>query len=570
MSDYRWEIAPSNAGEVHRLQQQVALTDVGAMILSSRGITAGTVEDFLQPALRNLSDPYNLPGTERAAARPWEAVQRGETILIHGDYDTDGITSAVLVSQVLSQCGGRTEVFLPHRIDDGYGLTAESIDKACCEHHSLLVTVDCGINSIEAVEAATRQGIDVLVTDHHEPGEEKPAAVAVIDPKLPGADARIQELAGVGVAFKVCHAFLKYGREHDLGGFDIQLEDVLDLVALGTVADIVPLLDENRTLVRHGLEVLSRQHRPGVRALCELAKLDDRVKARDIAYRLAPRLNASGRIGDATLSKDLLLADNMRDAYSLAERLDEQNRNRQGLEADTFTQAEQQIEEICDVTSDRTIVVAGEDWHQGVLGIVAARLARRFHRPCIVLTRDINGFYSGSGRSVSGVNLVGMLEQCQALLTRYGGHPMAAGLSFLPEHLASFREEFEKTVRENLTLDDMRPRLEVCGEVTLGDIDELFLSELELIEPFGQGNPEPVLMSRRVTASGIALVGNGHTRGLLHDDSGSPPLKFIAFGRTPDTFPDAPWDVAFRPQLNTYNGYSRPQACIVDVRRTEV
>ncbi len=566
MKAYRWEVAPSNPDRVSELQEAQGVSRACAVALAHRGITPADIRDYLFPELGNLVDPYALPGTREAAARLWQAVQKGENILIHGDYDTDGITSAYLLSKVLSQNGARIEAFLPHRIDDGYGLTPESIDKACCEHHSLLITVDCGITSLEAVDAANRLGIDVIVTDHHEPGGQLPAAKAVIDPKLPGADPRIIELAGVGVAFKVCHAFIKYGQEEGLGGFATDLKDVLDLVALGTVADIVPLLQENRILVRHGLERLSCQHRPGIRALCEIAGLNDRITAPDIAFRLAPRLNASGRMGDPTLSMKLLQVESVTEAYPLAEALDEQNRRRQQLEAEVFAEAEEQIEYLTDLECDHSIVAWGENWHQGVLGIVAARMVRRYHRPCVILTRDATGCLSGSGRSVTGVNLVEVLDGCKDLLVRFGGHPMAAGVSLHREHINVFSRRFDRLIRDALAGRELCPQLDICGEISLAEIDSQFLEELSLMQPFGQANPEPVFLSRNLSGERLMTVGRGHTRGALYERCSGIELNFIAFDCLPSDLPAGPWDVVYKPQWNHFNGRSMPQAQVLDVR----
>ena len=565
MEEYRWAIAAHNGERVRELQESASITRPTALVLATRGIGPAEAPDFLNPSLSNLVDPYELPGCEEAAARLWKAVRDGESILIHGDYDADGITAAVLVSKILSRNGAKVEAFLPHRIDDGYGLTAESIDKACTEKHSLLITVDCGITSYEAVEAARKQGIDVIITDHHEPGDREPVATAVIDPKLPGSHPRVKELAGVGVAFKLCHAFIKYGRQHRLGGFDTDLKEVLDLVALGTVADIVPLLDENRCLAKFGLQVLSRQHRPGIRALCELVGLNEAIRSTDIAYRIAPRLNAPGRMGDPMLSLHLLEAESMGEAVPLARALDNENKKRQQLEAETFERAEEQIRQNCNLAEDRAIVVWGDNWHQGVLGIVAARLTRRHHRPCIVLTRDNNGLLSGSGRSVTGVNLVDVLERSQEYLDRFGGHPMAAGLSLEPEYAGDFSKAFIANVRDVLSEEAMRPELEICGEISFRDVDEVFLEELHMLEPFGQGNPQPVFFTRGVTAERLLPAGTNHTRGALRDANGNF-IDFIAFGRTPDTFPPPPWDVAHIPKMNTYGGRRTPQIQILDVR----
>ena len=568
MEAYRWKVKLADDETVRAIQEVTHLSRPAALVLASRGITADKAPEFLKPSLSNLVDPYSIPGNLIAVERLWQAIRQNETILIHGDYDTDGVTASVLLSKVLTQNGAKVETFLPHRMDDGYGLTPESIEKACRDHHSLLVTVDCGITSHEAVEAAKAQGVDVIVTDHHEPGEIRPNALALIDPKLNGTDNRIRELAGVGVAFKVCHGFIKYGREKGLGGFNTDLREVLDLVALGTVADIVPLLDENRCLVKYGLQVLSRQHRPGIRALCELVGLDAGVRSTDIAYRIAPRLNAPGRMGDPMLSMKLLEAESMAEAFPLAKALDDENRKRQELEAETFARARDQIVARCNPEEDRTIVVWGENWHQGVLGIVAARLSRTYHRPCIVMTRDSGGLLSGSGRSVPGVNLVGVLEQCQQYLNRFGGHPMAAGLSLKDNDVIHFCHLFEATVRKGLTLDEMRPQIELCGEIGLADVEERFLNDLEVLRPFGQGNPEPIFWTRHVTPYRIQPAGREHTRGVLRDGSGAM-MDFVAFNRRPELFPPPPWDVAFMARINSFGGRSRPQVHIVDIRPAE-
>lgn len=563
METYRWKVLAAQSDKIRALQEASYLSRPAALVLASRGITPEGAEEFLNPKLRNLVDPFKLPGNEKAAARLWQAIRNNENILIHGDYDTDGITASVLLSSVLADNGARVETFLPHRMDDGYGLTPESIAKACSEHHSLLVTVDCGITSNEAVEAAARQGIDVIVTDHHEPGEHIPVAHAVIDPKVATDDEGIRELAGVGVAFKVCHGFVKYGRENNLGGFRTDLRDVLDLVALGTVADIVPLMEENRCLVKHGLDALSRQHRPGIRALCDLVGLNGGVTAQDIAYRIAPRLNAPGRMGDPSLSLQMLQAPSMTQAFPLAAALDAENKMRQTLEAETFDSACAQIEARFDEKVNRAVVVWGENWHQGVLGIVAARLVRTYHRPCIVMTRDSSGLLSGSGRSVEGVNLVGVLDTCSHLLERFGGHPMAAGLSLVPEKAEEFAAAFEKSVQHVLPADEMKPVIEICGDIAFGEINDHFLMDLNLLAPFGQGNPEPVFLTRHVTPDRIMPAGRDHTRGTLRDSDGHC-IEFIAFNRQPNDFAPPPWDVLYTARLNSFAGRDTPQARILD------
>lgn len=543
----------------------VGVTRPTALVLATRGIDAGSAAAFLNPALQNLSDPFELPGAKQAAERLWRAILGGERILIHGDYDTDGITATALASWVLRRNGAETETYLPHRIDDGYGLTTESIANVCASNCRVLLTVDCGVTSYEAVRMAKERGVDVVITDHHMPGSEPVEAHTLVDPKLPGAVPQTHDLAGVGVAFKVCHAFIKYGRQNRVGGDDTDLREGLDLVALGTVADIVPLLHENRILVKHGLDVLGRQQRPGIHALCEIAGVRDALSTADITYRLAPRLNATGRMGDPTDSLRLLEADSMVDAFSLARSLDEHNRQRQQIEEAVVASAEAQIAQLYSLERNRAIVVWNEQWHQGVVGIVASRLARRYHRPAVVLTRDPSGQFTGSARSVRRINLVELLEQCGHSLLRFGGHAMAAGLSLDVARLPDFCHDFEEAVGRVLGADAMQPHLEIAGEVAFAELSDHFFAELELLQPFGHSNPEPVLLTRGVYPERRLVVGKVHTKGLLRDAAGGR-LPFIAFGRLPEEFPEPPWEVVYTPQINRFNGTGTAQLRIQDVR----
>jgi single-stranded-DNA-specific exonuclease len=565
MDEYLWELAENDEVRVQELIEEAGVTRPIALVLSTRGIAPEQVQDFLNPSLANIGDPYLLPGTRKASARLWEAIHKRQRILIHGDYDTDGITASALVAWVLRRNGAQVECYLPHRIDDGYGLTAESIVKTDLDNFDLLLTVDCGITSYDAVAMAQEKNLDLIITDHHTPGSEPIDATAVVDPKLPGSPPEIQELAGVGVAFKVCQAFLKYGHEMNFGGEDTDLRQVLDLVALGTVADIVPLLHENRILVKHGLEILARQHRPGIHALCDISGVSEELATSDITYRLAPRINATGRMGDPTDSLRLLEADNVVDAAELARSLDAQNRERQAIEEAVVQDAEAQIARRYDLGTIRSLVVWSDNWHQGVVGIVASRLTRRYHRPSVVLTRDPSGQFTGSARSIRRLNLVELLGECSGSLIRFGGHAMAAGLSLYEENLHVFCQQFDEAVQRVLSIDSMQPSLSVCGEVSLNELDDVFFQELRMLEPFGHGNPEPVFLSRGIIPERRLPAGRTHTRGMLRDPSGSR-LPFIAFGRQPQDFPPPPWDLVHSPHINRFNGAAIPQLRIHDVR----
>jgi len=563
-----------------------------AMVLAARGIAPDRVHSFLNPDMANIGDPYLLPGTKAAAARLWEAIRKDQCIMIHGDYDTDGITATALLAWVLRQNGAKVTCYLPHRIDDGYGLTADSINRNAKGRCQLLVTVDCGITSYDAVDAARAINLDLIITDHHTPGPTPlhegtrsvgsiglglPANAAeldtmvVVDPKLPGSPKDTEELAGVGVAYKVAQAFLKYGQENQLCGDDTNLRDVLDLVALGTVADIVPLLNENRIMVREGLKVLSMQTRPGVHELCDISNVTEALTTQDITYRLAPRINATGRMGDPTDSLRLLEANDVEHAKELAGVLDNLNHERQMIEEQVVNEAEAQIAErykagsAHSLDTARSIVVWCNSWHQGVVGIVASRLTRHYHRPSVVLTRDPSGQFTGSARSIRTLNLVEVLDECKDTLIRFGGHAMAAGLSLEENRLEEFCEEFDAAVQKVLGIESMQPTLSICGEVSLYELDDIFFQELRSLEPFGHGNPEPMFITRNVTPERRYPAGKSHTRGLLRDEDGTR-IQFIAFGRLPNDFPPPPWDIVYSPHINRYNGQEIPQLRIHEVR----
>lgn len=587
-----WEFFHPDMDLVNRLMDEASVSRPIGLVLAARGVTPETVQNFLHPEMENLGDPYLLPGTKDAARRLWEAIQKNQRIMIHGDYDTDGITATALLAWVLRENGAQVSCYLPHRIDDGYGLTADSINKNAKGRCELLVTVDCGITSYDAVDAARAIRLDLIITDHHTPGPTPinggvsgvgsiglglPADtgsqewMVVVDPKLPGAPKGTEDLAGVGVAYKVASAFLKYGVENGIGGEETDLHAVLDLVALGTVADIVPLLNENRILVRQGLKVLSMQTRPGVHELCDIAKVGESLATTDITYRLAPRINATGRMGDPTDSLRLLEASDVEKAKELAAILDNLNRERQTIEERVVNEAEEQIERRYKAGSPRglevarSLVVWSDSWHQGVVGIVASRLTRRYHRPSVVLTRDPSGQFTGSARSLRTLNLVQVLDECKDSLIRFGGHAMAAGLSLEEANLEKFCQEFDAAVQKVLGIESMLPSLSICGEVAFAEMDEVFFQELKELEPFGHGNTEPIFITRGVMPERKVPAGRDHTRGMVRDAAGTR-MQFIAFSRLPSDFPPGPWDIVYSPHINRYHDKEVPQLRIHDIR----
>ena len=544
----------------HKLPRPIAL------YFAARGIGGDTITDFLNPRLANLSDPYRFPGIQEASARLWRAIANHEPILIHGDYDTDGITASALLALVLRQNGGVVHSFIPHRFDDGYGFTPESLCKALdmfgpC---GVLVTVDCGITSCDAVAEALSRGIDVIVTDHHEAGPELPKALAVINPKVYPELEDLQLLSGAGVAFKLSHAFIKYGREHNIGGFTTHLEEVLDYVALGTVADIVPLLGENRVMVKFGIEALRRQLRPGVRALIESSRLHSELTPSDITFRLAPRINAAGRVGDANVALKLLESEHIVDAYGCASQLENYNRSRQEKEQEIYQEACEQIKRNLAWQSPYMLLVAGRDWHQGVIGIVASRLARDYNRPTIVLTVQGDEAY-GSGRSISCLNLVEVLGHTSHLLERYGGHPMAVGIGLKANRIAEFFELMDSEVRRQLSSADLEHFIAYDGECGLQEMTPEFFDYLTRLSPFGHSNQKPVYRFNELRVARCGSVGGGaHTRGILQSQLGQ--IDFIAFNRAPSLFHGRVLDVLATPQLNRHGGGSVPQLNIIDIK----
>jgi single-stranded-DNA-specific exonuclease len=443
-------------------------------LLASRGITdPSDAERFLTPRLSDLADPFLLPQMDAAVQRIWRAIEGGASIAVYGDYDVDGITSTALMVQVLESLGAEVKSFLPLRMDEGYGLTPEGLQR-CLESlkPSLILTVDCGTGSVAAVEQAKAAGVDIVVTDHHAVarGEVAPA-LAVVNPKL--GDERFHMLAGVGVAFKLCHALTKHGRSgaHRAAG-DLDLRGHLDLVALGTITDIVPLVGENRILARHGLAQLNKTENRGLKTLIDVAGITQRIDTYEVGFRLGPRLNAAGRLGDALEALELLLTKDATRAMEVAQRLDASNRDRQAVEAAILQEVLREMDQQFDPGQHFGLVVGRKGWHTGVIGIVASRLVQRYNRPSIVIGFDEDGTGKGSCRSIDGFDLVGGLSQCAQHLVKFGGHTMAAGLEIERANLEPFQEAFNAAAAGALRGTDLRPVQAIDSWVGLGDVDD--------------------------------------------------------------------------------------------------
>lgn len=538
-------------------------------LLAGRGFDEAGARLFLRPRLDQLGDPFRLAGMTEAVERIETAIARGETILVHGDYDVDGICTTALYTRVLRALGARVVPFVPHRMTDGYDLGPAGIDAAREAGATLILTGDCGVVAHEAIAIAGRHGIDVIVTDHHTPGETLPEAVAVVNPNRPDCLYPHKTLAGVGVAFKLCQAL------HRSRGVDEEpLLFHLDLVAVATIADLARLEGENRVLVRYGLRVLAQTRNPGLRALMRRAgvgKDGAPISAGQVSHVLAPRINAVGRMDEAAWGVRLLLTDDPVEADRIAERLETENRTRQAVDRQTFDEAMAILERDFDPARDYGVVLAAEGWHPGVIGIVASRVVERIHRPVVLVALDPEGGSSrGSARSIRGFDLYQAIHHCAGHLERYGGHPMAAGLDIHAERVDAFREAFNRYARGILTPEDLVAQVDIDLELRLPEANRKLFDLLQHFGPFGVGNPTPVLAARDVALAGpMRVVGDGHLKLDLEQDG----VRLPAIGfRMADRIPElnragGRVDVAFQLQENHWNGRTELQARLVDIRQ---
>ena len=500
----RWTYTPLPAAEVEALSKRAGVSRVLAELLMRSGFAeGGDAIAFLQPALAGLNDPFLLHNLDSAATRLRQAIAGREQVVVLGDYDVDGVSSTALLVTVLRRFGLNPRFIVPRRSEDGYGLSRSAIDRALeGGRPNLFIALDCGTNSHAEALYLREQGVDVMVIDHHRSKEQPLDRCLLINPHVhPGvgdSDLAWRHLCTVGLVFKLCHGLLKQLRaENHPVSFRIKLRDHLDLVALGTVADLVPLVGENRILARHGLRILQETQRPGLRSLMEVAgvKPAQGITPTDISFRLGPRINASGRLADAALSVELLLSDDAAFCSETARQLDVFNRERQEIERAITEEAERSIEN--QFMAQAGVVLFAENWHPGVVGIVAGRVTRKYNRPCVVLGNE-GDLAKGSGRSVDGIDLVDVLGTCSEHLTSWGGHPMAVGVALRKEHLESFRAQFAAAVRDHAGGDIAEARLDLAAWLAPEQINERMMEELDALHPFGQGNPEPVFGVRGV------------------------------------------------------------------------
>ncbi len=570
----RWTHTPFPADEVEALSKRAGVSRVLAELLLRTGLRDDAAAAFLAPALAGLQDPFLLRNLEQAATRLRQAIAQREQIVVLGDYDVDGVSSTALLVTVLRRFGLNPRFVVPRRSEDGYGLSRSAIDRALeGGRPQLFVALDCGTNSHPETAYLRGLGIDVLVIDHHRSKEPALDQGLLINPHVHScprdSDHAWRHLCTVGLVFKLCHGLLKQLRaENHPVAFRIKLRDHLDLVALGTVADLVPLTGENRILARHGLRILQETQRPGLRALMDVAGVKPSlgITPTDISFRLGPRINASGRLADAALSVELLLSDDRAFASDTARQLDVFNRERQEIERAITLEAEQSIER--DYMSHSGVVLFAENWHPGVVGIVAGRVTRKYNRPCVVLGNE-GEFAKGSGRSVDGINLVEVLGTCCEHLTSWGGHPMAVGVALPKAHLDVFRGRFAEAVRNHVGGDIAEARLEIAVWLTPEQINERLMDELEALHPFGQGNPEPVFGVRGVVLRHPVEVFKEHHFRFHFEDGRGRRLHGVAWkmaNRLPPQ--NTPIDLALELKWNHFNGRKLLQVGLIDWRKS--
>ncbi len=568
-ADTLWRIAEPRRDLCIEIARSLNISPLVSQVMINRGITTpDAAASFLSSNLRDLHSPFLMRGIEQAAQHTCEAALAGRPICIYGDYDVDGITATAVMVLFLQAAGASVFFHIPTRLDHGYGLSADAVRQLKSRGVRLIITVDCGISDGEAIESARREGIDVIVTDHHEPPDALPPACAVVNPKQPGCPFPFKGLAGVGVAFNLVMAMRKMLR--DQGFWDgvraePNLRDYLDLVALGTIADIVPLTDENRIFVKQGLGVLAESRRPGLRALNRVSGVTaGRISSHTVAYRLAPRLNASGRISDAELAVRLLLTEDEKEADALARRIDEENTRRQKIERKTLADARSQIVQ-GDAIPD-ALVMASADWHPGVVGLCASRLCDEYNRPVVLFALDPEtGDGRGSGRSIEGFDIYSALKQCSSVLKSFGGHRAAAGLTIARDNMDAFIERFDEVARMQFERRDFTPVIPIDAEIALELLTWDILVELEKLEPFGAANPEPVFSVRDIRRYSSMVVGNGHLKlKIMEQGQFFDAIGFNMASRY--SLSDEAIHLAFVPRFNFFNGEKSIQLNLKDIK----
>ncbi len=568
----KWHIKTADIAAVEQLSRALLVSPVVAQVLINRnGTDEDTSRRFLNPRLSDLLEPEALSGVTAAVERIIAAIKASEKITVYGDYDVDGITSTAILWRLLDMLGANVDYYIPHRVDEGYGLNTESILELAASGTNLIITVDCGITAIEQIDAAVAAGMEVIVTDHHTPGPKKPAASIIVHPMIddyphPGS-------CGAMVAFKLawalCNAYKDKGGKirDDLRKF---LLIATDFATLGTIADVMELVGENRSLAKYGLYSISQSQLPGIRALIQTAGLDGKeIDSLHIAFHIAPLLNAAGRIGHARLAVELLTSDNELRSLRIAEYLKQQNNERRKVEQQILKEAAGLITAAgMDHPDKKSIVLASDSWHIGVVGIVASRILEKFYRPTI-LFHSKDDIAKGSARSIDGFNILEAIAACGEYLIGYGGHAKAAGVTIRTENIPAFTAAFEKYAGENIKDEHFINNLNLDGLFSLGNFDDKTILQLEKLGPFGQGNPRPIFAARGVRLIGKPrIIGSGsdHLQFAVKDGSGS--MACVGFGMASlekKLLETDYFSIAFEPQMNDFKNIKTPQFVVKDI-----
>ncbi len=569
----KWNFIEYDAKLAADLGAYLGVSQMMAALLIQRGFTDPIrAKMFLRPKLADLDDPFRVTNLKKAVNRIIEGINKKQKILVFGDYDVDGITSTALLVSVLKHFDINPSYFVPRRMDEGYGLSKSALERALAEGKpDLLIALDCGTNADEAIDYIHKKGIDMIVVDHHQAKDFNPQNCIFLNPHVLDINsAPWKQLCTVGLVFKLAHGLIKAMRIlGDLRSWTFILKDYLDLVAMGTVADLVPLTDENRILARYGIKRLKSSKRTGIRALIQASgiELGEDITPIDISFKLGPRINASGRLADASLPLEMLLEDDFTTCYRAACELNDINKERQEIERGVFEDATRQISEF-HYENDSCIIVSDKDWHPGVVGIIAGKLSREYHRPVIVFGEiDDKGFAKGSGRSIAGINLVECLNSCERFLGNWGGHPMAVGVAVRPDDISDFRKALNRRICEMINGDKtvFEPEIEIAMELSKSNIGMELLNELEMLHPFGEGNREPVFMVRNVVLEKQPEVfGSAMNYKFQMPLENGNWINAVAWRAADDMPPThTPLDFAIKLSWNKWNRHKLPQATII-------
>ncbi|MBP7056828.1 MAG: single-stranded-DNA-specific exonuclease RecJ [Candidatus Omnitrophica bacterium] len=556
-----WRIKDHNPSIRNNLAAALKVSPITAQLLINRGIDdIKSASDFLDCSISSCHDPFLFKDMDKAVSRIKDAISRREKILVYGDYDVDGMTGVAVLSSAFKSLGADIHTYIPNRLEEGYGLNMGAIKRAHASGISLIVTVDCGISSVKEIEYAKTLNIDVVVTDHHEiPGSQVPKAHAVINALQADCKYPFKHLAGVGVAYKLVSALFE--------GTPFSPQEYLDLVSLGTVADVVPMVGENRIIAKYGLELLGKSKREGLRALIEVTGLDGKdISSGHIGFILGPRINAMGRVGSPQKAVELLLSDDHSYSIELAKILDAENRSRQKIEGGILDMALSKVEREVNFKHHRVIVLAGENWHPGVIGIVASRIAERFYRPTILISLD-GKLGKGSGRSIEGFHLFDYLFRCKDMLAGFGGHESACGITIEKDRIDAFRDRINEEAAKDLREEIYSPKLDIDMDVPLSMLTEDVIKQIETLAPFGEENPRPVLASKNLTVKdGPRQIGKNGFKIWVTDNNVT--CEAVSFGRSLVSRPEngAGVDLAYTPSINNWQGLQSIQLELKDIK----